>query len=57
MLDANLNSAFYCAVAALAIMRPQKDGLLIHTASWAGRFVGLVSGAGLCRRRSTAWSR
>ena len=26
-------------------MRPQKDGLLIHTASWAGRFVGLVSGA------------
>ena len=44
VLDANLNSAFYCAVAALAIMRPQKDGLLIHTASWAGRFVGLVSG-------------
>jgi NADP-dependent 3-hydroxy acid dehydrogenase YdfG len=45
MLDANLNGAFYCAVAALNIMRPQKDGLLIHTASWAGRFVGLVSGA------------
>jgi NADP-dependent 3-hydroxy acid dehydrogenase YdfG len=45
MLDANLNSAFYCAVAALNIMRPQKDGLLIHTASWAGRFVGLVSGS------------
>jgi NAD(P)-dependent dehydrogenase (short-subunit alcohol dehydrogenase family) len=44
VLDANLNSAFYCAVAALAIMRPQKDGLLIHTASWAGRFVGLVPG-------------
>jgi len=44
MLDANLNSAFYCALAALAIMRPQKDGLLIHTASWAGRFVGLVPG-------------
>jgi NADP-dependent 3-hydroxy acid dehydrogenase YdfG len=45
MLDTNLNSAFYCSVAALNIMRPQKDGLLIHTASWAGRFVGLVSGA------------
>jgi len=45
MLDANLNGAFYCAAAALNIMRPQKDGLLIHTASWAGRFVGLVSGA------------
>jgi NADP-dependent 3-hydroxy acid dehydrogenase YdfG len=44
MLDTNLNSAFYCSVAALNIMRPQRDGLLIHTASWAGRFVGLVSG-------------
>ena len=44
MLDTNLNSAFYCSVAALNSMRPQKDGLLIHTASWAGRFVGLVSG-------------
>jgi NADP-dependent 3-hydroxy acid dehydrogenase YdfG len=45
MIDANLNSALYCAAAALNVMRPQKDGLLIHTASWAGRFVGLVSGA------------
>jgi NADP-dependent 3-hydroxy acid dehydrogenase YdfG len=44
VLDANLNSAFYCSVAALAIMRPQKDGLLIHTASWAGRFVGILPG-------------
>ena len=44
VLYANLNSAFYCAVAALAIMRSQKDGLLIHTASWAGRFVGIVPG-------------
>jgi NADP-dependent 3-hydroxy acid dehydrogenase YdfG len=25
-------------------MRPQQDGLLIHTASWAGRFAGTVSG-------------
>jgi NADP-dependent 3-hydroxy acid dehydrogenase YdfG len=44
VLNANLTSAFYCAAAALAIMRPQKEGLLIHTASWAGRFVGLLSG-------------
>ena len=44
VLDANLNGAFYCALAALGVMRPQKDGLLIHTSSWAGRFVGLVSG-------------
>jgi len=44
MIDANLNGAFYCAHAALNVMRPQKDGLLIHTASWAGRFVGIVPG-------------
>jgi NADP-dependent 3-hydroxy acid dehydrogenase YdfG len=44
MLDANLNSAFYCSAAALDIMRPQKDGLLIHTSSWAGRFAGIVPG-------------
>jgi NADP-dependent 3-hydroxy acid dehydrogenase YdfG len=44
MFDANLNSAFYCSAAALDIMRPQKDGLLIHTASWAGRFAGIVPG-------------
>jgi NAD(P)-dependent dehydrogenase (short-subunit alcohol dehydrogenase family) len=44
VLDANLNSAFYCSAAALTLMRPQKDGLLIHTASWAGRFVGTVPG-------------
>lgn len=44
VLDANLNSAFYCSVAALPFMRAQKDGLLIHTASWAGRFVGILPG-------------
>src|SRR5205085_7307741 len=35
MIDMNLNGAFYCAVAALNVMRPQKEGLLIHTASCA----------------------
>ncbi|MGE0749617.1 MAG: SDR family oxidoreductase [Variibacter sp.] len=44
MLDTNLTSACYCAAAALNIMRPQKDGLLIHTASMAGKVVGLLSG-------------
>jgi NADP-dependent 3-hydroxy acid dehydrogenase YdfG len=44
MLDANLNNAFYCAAAALNVMRAQKDGLLIHTSSWAGRFAGIVPG-------------
>jgi len=30
--------------AALPVMRAQKDGLFIHTASWAGRFISPVSG-------------
>jgi NADP-dependent 3-hydroxy acid dehydrogenase YdfG len=45
MIDANLSSAFYCATAALGVMRPRKEGLLIHTASMAGRVVGLLSGS------------
>ena len=44
VLGANLSSAFYCVMAALPMMRAQKSGVLIHTASWAGRFIGLVSG-------------
>ena len=45
VIRANLNSAFYVAQAALPIMRAQKDGVLIHTSSWAGRWIGPVSGA------------
>ncbi|MDE2333832.1 MAG: SDR family NAD(P)-dependent oxidoreductase [Rhodospirillales bacterium] len=44
VIGANLNSAFYCASAVLPMMRRQKDGVLIHTASLAGRFIGLLSG-------------
>lgn len=44
VLGANLSSAFYCAMAVLPMMRSQKNGVLIHTSSWAGRFIGLVSG-------------
>ncbi|HET9904842.1 MAG TPA: SDR family NAD(P)-dependent oxidoreductase [Xanthobacteraceae bacterium] len=44
VLEANLDNAFYCAAAALPVMRAQKDGVLIHTASWAGRWPSLVSG-------------
>jgi NADP-dependent 3-hydroxy acid dehydrogenase YdfG len=44
MLGANLNSAFYCAIAALKLMRPRRDGVLIFTASMAGRFIGNLSG-------------
>jgi NADP-dependent 3-hydroxy acid dehydrogenase YdfG len=42
----NLSSAMYCVAASLPMMRKQKDGLLIHTASMAGRFVSLLSGPG-----------
>jgi len=45
VLDGNLSNAFYCVLAALPIMRAQKDGVLIHTASMAGRSVGPLSGA------------
>lgn len=46
LIHGNLSSAFYVVRAALPIMRAQQDGLLIHTASWAGRFVGPVPGPG-----------
>jgi NADP-dependent 3-hydroxy acid dehydrogenase YdfG len=44
VIEGNLTSAFYVVQAALPAMRAQKDGLFIHTASWAGRFVSPVSG-------------
>jgi NADP-dependent 3-hydroxy acid dehydrogenase YdfG len=40
----NLAAAFYCVTAVLPIMREQKDGLLIHTSSWAGKYTHIVSG-------------
>ena len=46
LIQGNLTSAFYVVAAALPIMRAQDDGLFIHTASWAGRFIGPVSGPG-----------
>jgi NADP-dependent 3-hydroxy acid dehydrogenase YdfG len=45
VLNGNLSNAFYCVLAALPIMRAQKDGVLIHTASMAGRSIGPLSGA------------
>jgi len=44
VIAGNLTSAFYVVQAALPIMRRQRDGLFVHTASWAGRFIGPVSG-------------
>jgi len=46
LIQGNLTSAFYVVAAALPLMRAQGDGLFIHTASWAGRFIGPVSGPG-----------
>lgn len=44
VIQANLSSAFYASLAVLPLMRRQGDGVLIHTASWAGRYVSPVSG-------------
>jgi len=44
LLDGNLTASCYVAHAAIEIMRPQQDGVLIHTASMAGRFIGGFSG-------------
>jgi NADP-dependent 3-hydroxy acid dehydrogenase YdfG len=44
VIDGNLSSAFYCSTAVLPMMRKRKDGVLIHTSSMAGRFIGGFSG-------------
>jgi NADP-dependent 3-hydroxy acid dehydrogenase YdfG len=46
IIAGNLDSAFYCAIVALPFMRRQKDGIIITTASMAGRNVSMLSGAG-----------
>jgi len=40
MIDGNLAAAAQCVTVALPLMRARQDGLIIHTASMAGRFVG-----------------
>jgi NAD(P)-dependent dehydrogenase (short-subunit alcohol dehydrogenase family) len=40
MISGNLAAPAQCVTVALPIMRPQQDGLIIHTASMAGRFIG-----------------
>ena len=44
VIAGNLTSAFYVVRAVLPMMRAQKGGVMIHTASWAGRFIGPISG-------------
>jgi len=43
IIDANLTGAFLVVQAALPLMRAH-GGVMIHTASWAGRFIGPISG-------------
>ena len=40
MIAGNLSAAAQCVTVALPIMRRHQDGLIIHTASMAGRFIG-----------------
>src|SRR6202047_3191874 len=40
MVDGNLAAAAQCVTIALPLMRVRKDGLIVHTASMAGRFIG-----------------
>ena len=44
VLRIDLDGTFYCCHAALPMMRAQKDGLIINVSSWAGRFVGTMTG-------------
>ncbi|HEX3954206.1 MAG TPA: SDR family NAD(P)-dependent oxidoreductase [Stellaceae bacterium] len=44
MIDGNLAAAAQCVTVALPLMRPQQDGLIIHTASMAGRFINYFPG-------------
>jgi NADP-dependent 3-hydroxy acid dehydrogenase YdfG len=40
MVDGNLAASAACVTVALPLMRRRKDGLIVHTASMAGRFIG-----------------
>ncbi len=45
VLCANLNGAYYTLLAVLPLMRAQHEGVIIHTASWAGKYVSPLSGS------------
>jgi NADP-dependent 3-hydroxy acid dehydrogenase YdfG len=44
LVHGNLSQALYCVTVALPFMRAQNDGVMIHTSSIAGRFIGGFSG-------------
>ena len=46
LIKSNFSSAFHGSLAALPIMRKQKDGVIINVASIAGRFVSTQPGVG-----------
>jgi NADP-dependent 3-hydroxy acid dehydrogenase YdfG len=46
LVRGNLSSAMYCVTVALPFMRAQRDGVLIHTASMAGRLISPMAGPG-----------
>jgi len=56
VISANLTGAFYMVHAALPLMRAQMEGVMIHTASWAG-VISVPARARRTRRPSTAWWR
>jgi NADP-dependent 3-hydroxy acid dehydrogenase YdfG len=44
VLRIDLDGTFYCCHAVLPMMRAQQDGLIVNVSSWAGRFVGTMTG-------------
>ena len=58
LVHGNLSQGLDCVTVALPLMREQKDGVLIHTASIAGRFIGGFSGLiyGAAKQRIVAMS-
>lgn len=44
LLAVNVTGALNVIAACLPVMRAQKDGIMIHTSSWAGRFHSAVGG-------------
>lgn len=44
VLRIDLDGSFYCCHAALPMLRSAGDGLIVNVSSWAGRFVGTMTG-------------
>jgi NADP-dependent 3-hydroxy acid dehydrogenase YdfG len=44
VVDVNLHGTMYCVMAVLPRMRTQRDGIIINVSSWAGKFIGKLTG-------------